>query len=152
MFHQNSNAIRLLGWRYFFESLWPRHRDKIQVVITHIERHTLLMRNEVRLEHIQEEHHARLRALEHFESTERSHRRQEYQSIKTDISPKSYDGKLDWFHGRVCEGTGKWLTRDASFAKWLDIYDTSAKLLWLEGIPGSGASNCDIFGIVSCTC
>jgi hypothetical protein len=110
------------------------------------------MRNEVRLEHIQEEHRARLRALDHFESTERSHRRQEYQSIKTDISPKSYDDKLDWFHGRVCEGTGNWLTRDASFAKWLDISDISAKVLWLEGIPGAGASNCDIFGIVSCTC
>ena len=132
---------RRSGWGYFFESLWPRHREKIKLVTNHIERHTLLMRNEVRLEHIQEEHCARLRALEHFESTERSHRRQEYQSIKTDISPRTYEDRLDWFHGRICEGTGKWLMKDATFAKWLDSSDTSTKVLWLEGIPGAGASN-----------
>src|SRR2546421_2826814 len=113
------------GWKYFFESLWPRHQDKIKVVTTHIERHTLLMRNEVRLEHIQEEHQARIRALEHFERTETFHLRQEYQSIKTDISPRTYGDRLDWFHGRICEGTGRWLMRDATFAKWLDISDTS---------------------------
>lgn len=121
------------------------------MVAINIERHTLLMRNEVRLEHIQEEHHARLRALEHFESTERSHRRQEYQSIKADISPKSYDDRLDWFHGRVCEGTGKWLMRDATFTKWLDISDTSTKVLWLEGIPGAGAFNYDLLALFLCT-
>lgn len=127
-----------LGWKYFFESLWPRHRDKINVVMNHIERHTLLMRNEVRLEHIQAEHTARLRALEHFERTERSHRQQEYHTIETGISPTKYDTKLDWLHGRVCEGTGRWLMNDPIFVKWLDPQDTSSKVLWLQGIPGAG--------------
>lgn len=126
------------GWRYIFESLWPKQRDNIKVVITHIKRHTLLMRSEVRLEHIREEHYARLRALEHFEKTERSHRQQEYHIIKTAISPKFYDDKLDWVYGRICEGTGKWLMRDSTFAKWLDVADVSTKIVWLQGIPGAG--------------
>jgi len=96
------------------------------------------MRNEVRLEHVQAEHDARVRALEHFESTERAFQRQEYQDIKTDVSPRSYEEKLDWLHARRCDGTGRWLKRDAAFAKWLDITDTSTKVLWLQGIPGSG--------------
>jgi len=130
-----------LGWKYFFESLWPKHREKIKVVKTNIERHTLLMRNEVRLEHIQAENDARVRALDHFESTERSLQRQEYQNIKTDVSPRTYEDRLDWFDARRCEGTGKWLLRDSIFAKWLDTTDTSTKVLWLQGIPGSGESH-----------
>lgn len=106
--------------------------------MNHMERHTLLMRNEVRLEHIQAEHGARLRALEHFERTEKSLRRQDYRNIETNISPRKYEGRLDWLHGRMCEGTGKWLLKDAIFVKWLDTSDTSTKMLWLQGIPGAG--------------
>lgn len=109
-------------------------------MMTHIERHTLLMRKEVSLEHIRAEHDFRLRSLEHFKTTERSHRRQEYHTIKTDISPKTSEDKLDWFHGRVCEGTGRWLMRDTTFAKWLDSSDTSTRIVWLQGIPGAGVS------------
>lgn len=98
------------------------------------------MRSEVRLEHIRAEHDARLRSLEHFEKTERSNRQQEYHIIKTAISPKDYDDKLDWVYGRVCEGTGKWLLVDSTFAKWLDVRDVSTKIVWLQGIPGAGRS------------
>ena len=107
----------------------------------HIERHTSLMRNEVRLEHIREEHDARQRALENFERTQRIGRLQDYNIIQTGISPTSYDAKLDWIHGRVCEGTGKWLIRDETFVKWMDITNPSTKILWLQGIPGAGTSN-----------
>jgi hypothetical protein len=139
--HYNTTPTNLngvLGWKYFFESLWPRHRSKIKIVTDHISRLTLLMRNEVRLEHIQEEHNARRQALEHFEQTEKHHRRQEYESIKADVSPKTYEDKYYYLQGRICEGTGNWLVKDVTFAKWLDISDTSTKLLWLQGIPGAG--------------
>lgn len=106
----------------------------------HINRLTLLMRNEVRLEHIQAEHDARLRALAHFERAERSYQRQEYNSIKADISPRTYENELNRLQGHVCGGTGKWLMRDATFSKWLDISETSTKVLWLQGIPGAGVS------------
>ncbi|PVH83873.1 hypothetical protein DL98DRAFT_486212 [Cadophora sp. DSE1049] len=124
--------------KFIFEAMWPRQRDKIQVIMSHIERHTSLMRNEVRLEHIREEHEARLRALEHFDRTERSHRLQEYNAIKEAISPRTYEGDLDRIRSRICEGTGKWLLRNDTFIKWLDQSDMSVRLMWLEGIPGAG--------------
>jgi len=126
------------GWRYFFEALWPRHRDKIKLVQTHIERHSLLMRNEVRLEHIQKEHTARLRALEHFETTEKSQQKLEYQSIRSSISPRTYGSALDRIQARTCPGTGAWLSKDAKFIEWIHTTDKSANILWLEGIPGAG--------------
>jgi hypothetical protein len=127
-----------LGWKYFFESLWPRHRSKIKIVGGHINRLTLLLRNEVRMEHIQGEHAARARALEHFDQAEKHHRRQEYQATKADISPKTYEDRHDHFQGRIYPGTGKWLMQDPAFTKWLDMSETSTKLLWLQGIPGAG--------------
>lgn len=118
--------------------MWPKQRDKIRVVMSHIERHSLLMRNEVRLEHIREEHEARLRAQEHFERTERSHRRQEYNAIKEAISPRMYEEELYRIRGQICEGTGRWLLRDATFTKWLKEPEGPSKLIWLQGIPGAG--------------
>ena len=106
--------------------------------MSHIERHTLLMRNEVKLEHIREEHDARLRALEHYEKTEQSHRRQEYNSIKEAISSRTYEEEYDRLRGRTCQGTGQWLLRDATFIKWLQKSERTANFIWLQGIPGAG--------------
>lgn len=103
-----------------------------------IEGHVRLMRNEVQLEHIQREHEARLRQLEHFEMTEKANVRGEYERIKTGISPKSFDGTFYRLSGQTYEGTGKWLLEDAAFARWIDISDSSSRVLWLQGIPGAG--------------
>ncbi len=118
--------------------MWPKQKERINVVITNIGRHSGLMRNEVRREHIREEHEARARALEHFERTERAAVRQEYVSIRADISPVFYNETLSLKEGHLCEGTGKWLMRDPTFCKWLDPADTSTRNLWLQGIPGAG--------------
>ena len=108
------------------------------VVMSHIERHKTLMRNEVRLEHIREEHEARVRSFEHFERTEKHHRQQEYNAIRADISPTCYNSKLDWILGRAYEGTGNWLLRHDTFVNWLDTANHSTKIFWLQGIPGAG--------------
>ncbi|KIA75967.1 hypothetical protein HK57_00235 [Aspergillus ustus] len=128
----------LSRWKFLFESVWPRKQDQINVIIRNIEKHTLLLRNEVRLEHIRAEHEARLKALEHFKVTQRAHRLQQYQAIKTDVNPRMYDDKLDWYHNRVCKGTGTWLLKDAVFKKWLDATDTTSRVAWIQGIPGAG--------------
>lgn len=134
------NGKIITGFRAIFEALWPRHRSKIEQVASHIERHASLMRNEVRLADIREEHAARLRAWEHFERTEMVHQRQEYNGIKTDINPPSFDRRFDHFRIRVCSGTGDWLLHDKTFMQWLDTGDTTVKALWLTGIPGAGKS------------
>jgi hypothetical protein len=119
--------------------MWTKQREKIDIVRAQIRRHTLLLRREVGLEHIQEAQNAQLQALEHYEKNEKSSRRQEYHSLKTDVSPRRYEDKLDSFHARVYQGTGQWLLRDTAFAKWLDKVDMSLKILWLQGIPGAGS-------------
>ena len=96
------------------------------------------MRKEVELEHIREAHGLRLMALDHFKNAERSHRLQQYQAIKADINPRTYDDKLNWYHGRVCKGTGKWLFADSTFKRWLDQADQTTRVLWIQGIPGAG--------------
>jgi hypothetical protein len=131
--------MAFLDWGLIFESMWTKQREKINIVKAQIQRHTLLLRREVGLEHIQEAQNAQLQALEHYEKSEKSFRRQEYQAVKTYISPTTYEHKLDSFHARICQGTGQWLLRDTTFAKWLDKADASMKILWLQGIPGAGA-------------
>jgi predicted NACHT family NTPase len=118
--------------------LWPKQKDRIQIVITHIEQHASLMRNEVRREDIRAEHEARLRALEHFEKMEKTAIHQEYNAIHTHISPTSYDDTLNRIESRLCDGTGKWLVKDSAFRKWLDPADGSTRRIWLQGIPGAG--------------
>ncbi len=118
--------------------MWPKHRDKIKVVAENIERHTLLLRKEVQFQHIQQEHDLRLRSLAHFESTEKAARYQEYRSIQIDISPSTFDAKLNSLRTRACEGTASWLFKDEIFTKWLNLSDMLTRLLWLQGIPGAG--------------
>ncbi|KAI0600874.1 NACHT domain protein [Biscogniauxia sp. FL1348] len=130
--------FKLPRLKYLFDSLWPRHRDKITVVMAHIENHARLMRNEVRLEHIQQEHEARRRALEHFEKEDRSRRAQEFYRIKTDIAPQLHDDKFDRLQAHVCQGTGTWLLQDTTFKEWLHAAAESSRVMWLQGIPGAG--------------
>ena len=89
--------------------MWTKQQNEINMVKTQIERHTRLLRREVSLEHIQEAHNTYLQAQEHFERTERSARRQEYWAIRADVSPQTYEKKLDSLHARICQGTGQWI-------------------------------------------
>ncbi|KAI1079677.1 hypothetical protein F5B20DRAFT_160940 [Whalleya microplaca] len=130
--------FRLPRWRYVFESLWPKHRDKIRIIKTHIERQTLLMRRDVQFEHIQQEYEARRHVVEKFEKIEKKQRHQQYYCIKTELAPQNYDANLYQARSRVCEGTEKWLLKDNIFKQWLDTSDKSTRLLWLRGIPGAG--------------
>ena len=104
-----------------------------------IKRLTILLRNKVQLKNIQEEHEVRVRALDHFERSEKAYRRQEFESIKTNISPRRYEDSYYRIQGRICTGTGKWLMVDEVFMKWLDFSENSTRLLWFRGIPGAGS-------------
>ncbi|PKK48953.1 hypothetical protein CI102_7960 [Trichoderma harzianum] len=137
-------ALKFFGlphWRVMFEALWPSQKEKIKIVMDHIGRHTKLMRNKVRLEHLREEYEHRQRAFDHFEATQKSNMRQEYNIVKTDISPRFYDAELYRIRGQVCKGTGNWLKQASDFKKWLNGDDDSTRILWLCGIPGAGKTH-----------
>ncbi|KAL4809144.1 hypothetical protein BDV18DRAFT_151222 [Aspergillus unguis] len=80
----------------------------------------------------------RLKELQHFKDTERSRRQQEYNAIRANVNPTTYDDRLDGYHSHVCEGTGKWLLEDSVFKRWLDPADQTTRVLWIQGIPGAG--------------
>lgn len=97
------------------------------------------MRNEVFLEHLRDGHGTHQVAVEALHHSEKANRILEFQAIKTNISPISYDNKLNWIHGRVCAGTGTWLLEHEVFRKWLNVVgDGRERILWLHGIPRSG--------------
>jgi len=97
-----------------------------------------MLRNEVRLEHIQEAYNARARDMENFEKLERSTRRTEYGMLETRVAPVFYDTKLNYLRGRLCGGTGSWFLNDSHVQKWLNVTEDSPKVIWLRGIPGAG--------------
>ncbi|KAF5013486.1 hypothetical protein FDECE_511 [Fusarium decemcellulare] len=128
----------LTRWKVFFESLWPARRSEIQVIAQNIEKHRLLLCNEITLSDILEAHTARQKAFEHYATTQEFQERQDFHSMETYICPPSYDQDLDRLHNDRCEGTGAWLLQDARFCKWAEGGQKSPQIFWLQGIPGAG--------------
>ncbi|KAF5584313.1 Nacht domain-containing protein [Fusarium pseudoanthophilum] len=124
--------------KVMFEMLWPRHRDRIQVVVKHMASHRDLFRREVRMEEIRRADEMRNRELQHFVQTEEHNIAQEYASYRAHLAPKNYDADLYRFSESVCDGTGKWLFRNESFQNWLAGIEKAKPILWLRGIPGAG--------------
>ena len=104
-----------------------------------MERHTVHLRNEVRMKDIEEAYDARRRELESLAKLEDSNRRQEYSAMETAVNPKFYRDRLSYLRNRVCEGTGAWLVQDPEVAKWLRATKGHDRVIWLRGIPGAGA-------------
>ncbi|KAK8112930.1 Nacht domain protein [Apiospora sp. TS-2023a] len=137
-FHGNAHIYDVLV--LFFKDILDFYLIalRIDVVARSIQNHVQLLRHSVSLEDIRQAHYARQRQFEEFEASAKARRQQEFNSIKTDISPVFYDNTLDDFLGRTYEGTGDWLMADATFLRWLDHSDDAFKLLWIQGIPGAG--------------
>ncbi|KAM0344160.1 hypothetical protein ACHAPU_007882 [Fusarium lateritium] len=126
------------GLKPFFEALWPKKKEEIEQVIGRLEDHTSYLRNEVRLQDIQEAYEARQFAIKSFAKLEESDRRQEYAALETAIRPVFHDEKLDHVLTRVCDGTGDWLIKDEDIKRWFKATPGSGKIIWICGIPGAG--------------
>ncbi|KAF9767043.1 hypothetical protein IL306_000445 [Fusarium sp. DS 682] len=133
-------SLRFFGltrWKVFFESLWPARRSEIEVIAQNIEKHRLLLCNEITLNDVLEAHTARQKALEHYAEAREFQERQDFHSIETYIRPPSYDEDLDRIRNSRCEGTGSWLLQDKQFLNWAEGMDKAPQTLWLQGIPGA---------------
>ncbi|KAH6626209.1 hypothetical protein B0J18DRAFT_443769 [Chaetomium sp. MPI-SDFR-AT-0129] len=124
--------------RLVFESVWPKQRAKIDVVVGNIERHTSLMRSEVTMQRISEEHEFRAKSLAHFDKETDFQELQRFQTLKTRVSPRIYDDRLEWLLDRSAKASAQWLVTDNMFQGWLDVSNPAMRLLWLQGIPGAG--------------
>jgi hypothetical protein len=128
------------GWQYILEAIWPKYKAKLEIVVKHIQRHSMLMEGEVTMQRISEEHDARQRAFDHYGDEACFRLRRDFDSNRARISPKMYYDKLNRLRDTICDGTGEWLLKDAALVNWMDMANSSAKILWLQGIPGSGKS------------
>ena len=131
-------ADRILEWRVFFESLWPRYASKISVILANVGRHTILMQNEVTFADISEAHAARIRAFEEYERAQKFSQIQQFETVKMSLSPRLYNIDLDRIRQKVHVDAGQWLDGEEGFRRWFDPKDRLTQLLWLEGIPRAG--------------
>ena len=129
----------LAGWELLFESMWPRHKKRIDLVGTNIEHHVRMMVDEVTLEDITEAHKARDAAFVRYERTQKFEERQDYESVEAFVKPRLYDHELDQLRRMRCNDTGRWLQKDKTMCRWLDYADSKTRLVWLQGIPGAGS-------------
>ncbi|KZL74295.1 NACHT domain protein [Colletotrichum tofieldiae] len=130
--------FKLSRRQFLFESIWPKQRERVKVVVESIERHGSLLRNEATLQQIKAEHEARAKALAHFDETSNFQELQKFQALRNYISPDTHGHRLDWLLNRSCKGSTEWLKHNETYLAWLDTSKSAVKLLWLRGIPGAG--------------
>lgn len=127
-----------LGWRPFFEALWPRFAAKITVVMETIETHKSLLDREVTLADIHDARIARTKSLEEYERSEKVRESQGFEACKLSLAPKLYDRELDRMRIESCKDTCAWFIEDEDFRSWFNSGKRSSAFLWLSGIPGAG--------------
>jgi len=130
--------LTVLGPQLVFESVWPRQRDRLDSVVSFVERHTACMRSEVTTQNLREERDFRAKSLAHISEEQNFQELQKFQTLKMRLSPESYDDRLDWLLNRSSESSANWLMSDQAFLSWLNTSNPTVRLLWLKGIPGAG--------------
>ncbi|GLA01286.1 hypothetical protein AnigIFM60653_011535 [Aspergillus niger] len=134
----NLDFFRKRRWKQMFEAIWPSYQKKLDVVVSNIELHATLVRNEVTLLDVSEAQKARVRSLEQFAEIQTLHSRQRFTGLKGQVAPISFDERLDWISNRSVPGCAKWLFRDNAFSEWFDVSAQAPQYLWLQGMPGAG--------------
>ncbi|OOQ87200.1 NACHT domain protein [Penicillium brasilianum] len=135
------NFFSAKRWSIVFDSVWPRYKAKINLVINSIERHSVLMTEEVTLANITEAHAARVADMDHWQQTFEFQETQDFNGVHAYISPTLYDDELDKFRRRICERTGRWLQREEALKEWMDASHAATRVLWMHGIPGAGKTH-----------
>ncbi|KAJ5175558.1 NACHT nucleoside triphosphatase [Penicillium canariense] len=135
------NFFAAKRWVIVFDSVWPRYKAKINVVVSSIERHSLLMTEEVSLANISEARAARIADMDRWQRTFEFQEAQDFLSVQSYISPNLYDDELDRLQRRICERTGRWLQREQVLNYWLDASNAATRVLWMQGIPGAGKTH-----------
>lgn len=110
----------------------------MKLVISNLQKHERLLKEEVTLLDIKEAKEARTQSLEHFTKMSAADRSSKYLALKSRMSPPLYDDRLDFLQERTVPDCGTWLFRDADFSKWASPSEHKTAWFWLHGIPGAG--------------
>ncbi|KAI9146903.1 Vegetative incompatibility protein [Paramyrothecium foliicola] len=125
-------------WPLFFDSIWPNHRAKIEIIISNLKQHSSIIKNEVTLLDIVQAKQHRDQTYEHFKNQNKSQMQQKFVGLRSRVSPLTYDERLEWFRNRSVTGCEKWLYRNSDFSEWFDVSTKTPNWLWFQGIPGAG--------------
>ena len=135
----NLVLILHLGWRVFFDALWPKYAEKLKVVLDNIDHHNRLMSVKTTLIDLREAREARNRALAEFELNRESREKQGFETCRAGLSPILYDKDLVRLLDDCTKGTCGWLWTDGSFQRWLNNKSKGSSVFWLSGMPGAGS-------------
>jgi hypothetical protein len=96
------------------------------------------MNSEVTLESIIRADEDRRRVFDAHERMQDHQDWQDFEAARSGLDPYLYDADLERLANECQPDAGQWLEEDDSFKKWSDPNDNSARVFWLQGIPGAG--------------
>ncbi|CAK7213482.1 hypothetical protein SBRCBS47491_001815 [Sporothrix bragantina] len=132
------NFFTKTKWKQLFDTIWPKHRIKIDLIVENLRKHVNLIRNNATVLEIQDARKARNEARDHYERTLASQEHENFVGLKERVAAELYDKKLDWFRNRTVANCAEWLFQNDGFVEWLDSTKSSVSWFWLQGIPGAG--------------
>ncbi|KAK7978462.1 NACHT domain protein [Apiospora saccharicola] len=122
----------------FLETLWPSIRSKLSIVEESVKHHKMLLTDHATLEHIMRADQYRKRAMQQFEDDQDRRNKQEFAAAHSEFCQGLHEGMLDDILSKSSVESGAWLDQHDEYAKWTDMKDSSCRVLWIQGIPGSG--------------
>ncbi|KAK8078340.1 NACHT domain protein [Apiospora saccharicola] len=132
------NLMHDRRWKTFLEPLWPSIRSKLSIVEESIKHHKMLLTDHATLEHIMRADQYRKRAMQQFEDDQDRRNKQEFAAAHSEFCQGLHEGMLDDILSKSSVESGAWLDQHDEYAKWTDMKDSSCRVLWIQGIPGSG--------------
>ncbi|KAF2088965.1 hypothetical protein K490DRAFT_37933 [Saccharata proteae CBS 121410] len=128
-------------WKQLFQATWPSFKPKITKILNNMRRHKSLIESQADLVHF--EQLQQLRASEevefrHLKEAEDLRRRKEVDRWLSGASADIIHEKCQQAREDLPD-SGKWIFDIPLFKTWFSLDFCSTTLLWLSGMPGSGA-------------
>lgn len=116
--------------------MWCTFEERFGKILCDLGRHSILIDSEATAAHIAEAHEARAATLLATIKAQEDRDREDFLSLGKWLNPVDYEARRTNF--KPCSTTGTWLIEERDVKLWLDVTNTTARVLWLTAIPGSG--------------
>lgn len=103
-----------------------------------------MMDSSITLEQVLRAHASRERALQEYERQHEAQERQAFEDATTSLEAITYHRTLARIRSRITYGG--WLRGHDQYKCWRDPDQEVVRILWLQGIPGAGASTSSSIG------
>ncbi|KAK8134954.1 hypothetical protein PG984_006966 [Apiospora sp. TS-2023a] len=126
-------------WKTFLEPFWPSIRSKLSIVEESIKHRKMLLTDHATLEHIMQADQSQKRAMRQFKIDQDRRHKQEFATAHSEFCQGLHEEMLDDILNKSSVESGAWLDQHDEYSKWTDMKDSSCRVLWIQGIPGSDA-------------